>query len=145
VLVKLLFLLVAGGLVELYLLLMLADLIGGGLTFLLVIGSGIVGAAVAQRQGLSASRRIALAMHEGTVPDGELFDTVLIAWGGILLLLPGVITDLAGLGLLLPPVRSLIRRRWLRPTMRPHSTGAVPAHDQIIDSYVVHRKEHDLG
>jgi len=43
------------------------------------------------------------------VPTDELIDAALVFSGGILLLVPGFITDAVGLFLLIPPTRHLAR------------------------------------
>ena len=47
------------------------------------------------------------------MPADSLIDGVLILSGGILLLVPGIITDLIGLTLLIPFTR-LLYRKWLK-------------------------------
>jgi UPF0716 protein FxsA len=46
----------------------------------------------------------------GQVPTDELIDGVLVLTGGILLILPGFISDVVGLVILFPPTRALVRR-----------------------------------
>jgi UPF0716 protein FxsA len=53
-------------------------------------------------------------MQEGRVPHREVFDGVLVIFGGAFLLTPGFITDIFGFLLLLPPTRSLVRRFLIR-------------------------------
>jgi UPF0716 protein FxsA len=47
----------------------------------------------------------------GQVPAAELLDGLLILIAGVLLISPGMLTDVAGLALLLPPVRRFVRGR----------------------------------
>jgi UPF0716 protein FxsA len=46
----------------------------------------------------------------GVPPAGRLVEGALVLVGGILLITPGVLTDLTGIALLVPPIR-----RWLAP------------------------------
>lgn len=78
--------------------------------FLLVVVS-VVGAALAKRVGLEVWRRFRATLAAGDVPTGEVFDGVLVLMAAALLCVPGFITDILGLALLLPPVRSLVK--WL--------------------------------
>ena len=48
-------------------------------------------------------------MAEGRPPGREAIDGALILVGGVLLITPGFITDVVGLGLLLAPTRALAR------------------------------------
>ena len=48
------------------------------------------------------------------MPGRELVDAFLILFGGALMLTPGFLTDVLGMGLLLPPVRALVRRTLAR-------------------------------
>ena len=43
------------------------------------------------------------------MPTREVFDGVLVIFGGALLLTPGFITDIFGLILLIPPTRAVVR------------------------------------
>ncbi len=79
-------------------------------TFALLVGLSLLGAWLARREGLSAWRRLQLALAEGRVPTVEVADGAMILLAGALLLTPGFLTDVAGVLLLLPPVRAALRR-----------------------------------
>lgn len=102
----LLFLLIAMPLIELWLLLRVGSEIGAGNTFLLVLVTGIIGASLAKQQGLKAWQDA----HSGKNPGAALADGVMILIAGCLLMTPGIITDVFGFLLLLPPFRAVIRR-----------------------------------
>ena len=68
---------------------------------------------LARLQGLRTLRQIQLSLSQGQIPAEELIDGVLILFGGILLVMPGVLTDLFALVLLLPFTRTYFKR-WLR-------------------------------
>jgi UPF0716 protein FxsA len=76
----------------------------------LLILSSIVGSWLMKREGLGVLRRIQASMNAGRVPGKELVDGFLILFGGALMLAPGFLTDIAGMALLLPPVRAGVRR-----------------------------------
>ncbi len=107
----LVFLLVATPLVEIWLLIRVAHAINWGPTFLLVIGTGVVGATLARHQGLAAWMRIQSEMAEGKMPTSAMVDAVLIFAAGLVLLTPGIITDCIGLALLIPPIRAVFKRK----------------------------------
>jgi len=100
-------------LVELFILIKIGGHIGGFNTILLVIMTAVLGALLARLQGLRTLQQIQLSLSQGQIPAEELIDGVLILAGGILLLTPGVLTDLFALVLLFPYTRTHFKR-WLR-------------------------------
>lgn len=97
-------------LVELALLIQVGQLIGLGWTLALVIATGFLGATLARRQGLRAWLAIRSELQNGRAPGGALVDGLLILIGGIVLLTPGILTDLAGFALLVPRTRNVLKR-----------------------------------
>ncbi len=87
-------------------------------TLAVVIVTGIVGAALARRQGWETWRRIQTQLSQGKPPTTELLDGLMIVIAGALLITPGILTDLAGFSLLIPPVRTLLRG-WLARRLVP--------------------------
>jgi UPF0716 protein FxsA len=134
--------------VELTLLFKLGNALGWIPTLALVFGAGIAGAAIAKFQGLRATMRLRQQMAQGVVPAAEVFDGLLIAAAGVLLILPGILSDVLGLVLLLPPARKLVRR-WLMHIVRtrfrvtmipgdaPGGDQRRPLGDEIIDARVI--------
>src|SRR5262245_6602603 len=76
--------------------------IGVGWTVLLVLATSLLGGWLLRREGGRAWRRFREAAQAGRAPGAEASDGVLGLVGAILLILPGFLTDLAGLALLLP-------------------------------------------
>ncbi|MBU4149883.1 MAG: FxsA family protein [Candidatus Omnitrophica bacterium] len=100
-------------LIELALLIKIGQYIGAGNTIAIVILTGITGAYLAKMQGLITLRRIQEDVNQGIMPTDKLFDGVLILCSGILLLTPGLLTDMAGFVGLIPLTRNLFKR-WLK-------------------------------
>ncbi len=101
---------------ELWGLITIGSWIGGWNTVLLVILTGILGAWLAKQQGMQVFRMVQHQLSRGQMPTDSLIDGVLILVGGILLLLPGFVTDVIGLVFLIPYTRMIIRhllKRWL--------------------------------
>ena len=96
--------------VELLLLLWIADHTNWLFTVALIISTGIVGVALARHEGLRCLREVRQRLNRGEVPAGSLVDALLILIAGVLLVTPGVLTDLSGFLLLVPPVRGLVKR-----------------------------------
>jgi UPF0716 protein FxsA len=97
---------------ELAILVYLGLEIGPLYTILIVIGTGLLGAFLARNQGLATLAKIRSSFEQGTLPSMELFQGALILVGGLLLLTPGLITDVAGFALLFPLTRPLIAK-WI--------------------------------
>ncbi len=101
-------LLLAMPIIEIALFVVVGQAIGLWPTIAAVIGAGLIGAMLLRWQGvqtLMAARRAAAA---GQMPAREMANVMLIAIAGFLLLLPGFLSDILALLLLVPPVRTAI-------------------------------------
>jgi UPF0716 protein FxsA len=105
-------------LVELAVLIQVSSWLGVVDTLGLLILISVLGAWLVKRQGVSVVRRIQVELANGRVPGSAMVDAGLLLVAGVLLLVPGFVTDAIGLLLLLPPVRAAVRawlrRRWQR-------------------------------
>jgi UPF0716 protein FxsA len=110
----LLLLLMAWPIVEIGLFVEIGGRIGLWPTLGLVIGSGMLGVMVLRLQGVRAQTGLRQAMQGFGAPGVPLAHEALILLAGGLLILPGLLTDILGLLLLLPPVRSLLIARLSR-------------------------------
>ena len=108
-LVKLLLAFTLIPLVELFLLIWIAEQTSLLATIGLVIVTGVIGSLLARRQGLQAWQRFRRATAEGRLPGREIQDGAMIAAAALLLLTPGILSDAVGFLLLVPAVRQLIR------------------------------------
>jgi len=99
-------------LVELALLIKVGQHIGVMNTILIVALTGIAGAMLARREGLKALYGIQRDLEMSILPSERLLDGFLIFIGGVLLLTPGLVTDLIGFLLLMPASRKLAKT-WL--------------------------------
>lgn len=104
---RLLFLFVMVPLVELFILIKLGKYLGTLNTILIIILTGILGAAFARSQGAGIISRIRNSLNQGQIPGNELIQGLLILVGGLMLITPGFITDLLGFSLILPQSRKL--------------------------------------
>lgn len=102
---RLLVLFIIVPLIELALLIELGGIVGVWPTIALVLGTGAVGAALARSQGARVLREIRAELAMGRMPAARMLDGLMILIGGILLLTPGVLSDLLGIALLFPPSR----------------------------------------
>ncbi|MFT5164066.1 MAG: UPF0716 protein FxsA [Alteromonadaceae bacterium] len=91
--------------VEISILIQLSEVIGGWPTILLVIITAYLGAKMVKQQGLQTVQQIQQKSASGQLPAEELFSGVCILISGVLLLTPGILTDVFGFLLLTPVVR----------------------------------------
>jgi UPF0716 protein FxsA len=79
---------------------------------------GLLGSALARREGGRVWRGFQASLAEGRPPEHGVVDGMLVLLGGVLLLLPGILSDVIGLALFIPPLRravgELLRRRLTR-------------------------------
>ncbi len=118
-------------LIELWLLLRLAEAIELGPTILVVIMTGVVGASLARRQGLRTYMRVQSDLAAGRMPASEIVDGLLILVAGVVLITPGLMTDVFGFCLLVPPIRAVLKRK-----------VAAYFRSRMV---VIHQTEHDVN
>ena len=102
-------LLIVAPIVEIYVAIQVAHVIGGWETIALMFLMGVLGAWLLKMQGLAVLGRISTAVTQGRAPGRELIDGLLIIVAGALMLAPGFVGDAIGLILLFPPTRALVR------------------------------------
>ena len=91
--------------------------IGTLYTLLLVFGTGIAGAILAKMEGMRIVTKLQENLRAGIMPAEQLFDGMLVLIAGVLLITPGLLSDLTGLLLLFPPTRYPFKA-FLRRTVR---------------------------
>lgn len=94
-------------LLEIALLIKLGQGLGFWPVVLGIVATGLLGIAIIRTQGIATFRRMTAALEQDREPHRELADGALRLLSGVLLLLPGPITDMAGALLLVPAVRRL--------------------------------------
>lgn len=102
--------------VEIAIFLRVADAIGLLPTVAGAVIAGFAGVALWRSEGLRTLTRAREALARGEMPVNEVFDGLCVLVAGVLLVLPGFLTDVVALVLLLPPVRRLLRG-WLTSRM----------------------------
>jgi UPF0716 protein FxsA len=116
---------------EIWVIVKVGAAIGAGWTVLMLLGSAALGVIVLQRQGLAALGSLPRAMSDGASLAQHMTEKLLAVVAGLLLILPGFITDAIALGLLVPAVRRYLARRWLgRATV---VVGAAARDDGVIE------------
>ena len=105
-------------LVELAVIISVADSIGVFNTIGLLILVSLVGAWLARREGAGVLQRIQGALSRGEMPSNEVADGGLILLAGALMIAPGFVSDVLAILLLLPPTRAVVRVPLLRYAAR---------------------------
>ena len=114
---------------EIYLLIKVGGVIGFFPTLLLLFGAASLGTYLLRTQGWSTWTRLQQSFARGELPAHELVDGVIILAGGVLLLLPGFLSDALGLLCLLPVTRRpigayLVGKRFASSRGRAPEPGA---------------------
>jgi len=101
--------------VEVWLLIQVGRWIGVWPTVLILVLEAVVGAWLLRREGTRTWKGLQGSFATGRMPARELTDAALVLVGGVLLMLPGFVTDLVGFCCVLPVTRPLARRllAWL--------------------------------
>jgi UPF0716 protein FxsA len=98
------------GVVEISVFVQVGQWIGFLNTVGLLLVVSLLGVWLVKRQGLGVMARIREQRSAGRIPTTEAFDGALILVAGVLLVIPGFVTDAFGLLLLFPPIRAVVRR-----------------------------------
>lgn len=117
-------------LIELYLLIQVGGEIGAFPTIGLSILTAVIGAALVRHQGFAVLARVHAAAQRGEAPALPMLEGALLLVAGLMLLLPGFLTDALGFLLLVPPVRQRLIRRFVqvmppRPPSRPDAQRVI--------------------
>ena len=155
-LVPLLILFIVVPIAELAVIIQVGQAIGVWWTIAILIADSVLGSVLMRSQGRAAWRNFNLATREGRVPAREALDGVLVVFGGALLLTPGFLTDILGLGLLLPPTRAVVRAALVRrfahrmvaaataPRRAPAPPTPPPRHAYDVDGTAVDAEQDRL-
>ena len=110
---------VVAPLVELYVIVQVAQLIGLLPALGLLVVLSLFGAWLVRREGVAVLRRLRGSLAAGELPTQPLVDGGLIIVAGALCIVPGFVSACIGLLLLVPPVRAAVRgrliARWSAP------------------------------
>ncbi|MEJ2060736.1 MAG: FxsA family protein [Gammaproteobacteria bacterium] len=129
-------------LLEIYLFIKVGSLIGALPTIGIILLTAFTGAVLLRQQGISAMFRVQQSMARGQLPAVEMFEGMLIAAGGLLLLTPGFFTDFLGLLCMIPPLRRALVHWLLRRAVIEVQAGRAGP-DVIEGEYSVRRDDDD--
>jgi UPF0716 protein FxsA len=122
--------------VEIAVMIQVSHWIGGWETIALVLMVSFLGAWIVKQQGVGQWRRIRGELAIGRVPGPAVVDGALLLSAGLLFLIPGFVTDVFAVLLLIAPVRALVRSalaRRYRVVAAVHSSGSASNRGDVLD------------
>ncbi len=125
---KLFLLLATVSVLEIYLIVKVGEIVGIVPTFLILFSTSVAGGWLVRRQGIAIIGRVRDELAGGRLPAGPIMEGLLVLVGGMLLLLPGLLTDFLGLLFLITPTRNLMGRSivtWLQRRFIPREKMVV--------------------
>lgn len=105
---------------ELFVLIEVGSQIGTLNTILLIMFTAIAGISVMVRQGMGVLQRAQIAAMEGRSPAVEIVEAILLVLAGIMLFIPGFVSDITGI-LLLTPLRALLAKSAIGSWVAKHA------------------------
>ncbi|MDV9191743.1 FxsA family membrane protein [Streptomyces sp. SR27] len=138
---------------EIWLLTVVADAAGGLTVLALLVGGAVLGAAVVKRAGrrafanlTSTFQQAQAAAQTGAMPGapertGAEDRNGFLMLGGLLLMIPGLLSDAVGLLLLVPPVRSFLGRYAERAVERRMSAAPPGSLQDAFQQARMHRPD----
>jgi len=113
-------------LVDMVMLVVVAGELGAVPTVLLVVLTGLIGMLLVRAEGRHTIAKIQRKVLQGEAPTDELLDGALLLIAGALLLTPGLVTDVIGFVLVIPPTRYPVRlalKKWVVTPYLEKKTG----------------------
>ncbi|WP_138495458.1 FxsA family protein [Paenibacillus pinistramenti] len=95
--------------------------LGLGKTIFLTLATSIIGGLMMQFEGRKLMADAKMKANDGQVPGRMLLDGICVFGGGILLLIPGFLTDIVGFLMVFPLTRPLLRypiRKWVEKKLK---------------------------
>jgi len=143
---------------DMVLLVAVANWIGFVPSVALVVLTALLGMLLVRAEGRHTLRRIQTKLSQGSLPEDEVIDGALLIAAGAMLLTPGLVTDLVGVLLTLPPTRYPVRLALKRFVVTPYIdaktggiytgsvySGGFPDQNQGADTYDMDDDEYDVG
>ena len=94
--------------IEIYVLIKIGSQIGAITTILLIFTTAIVGVYYAKHEGLNTLKSGFFQIRKNEAPTYEVISGAAIAFGALLLIIPGFVTDIIGFLLIFPITRKFI-------------------------------------
>ena len=123
---------------EIFLFIQIGGEIGALNTIALVFLTAIVGIYYARLQGVQTLKSGITNLYQNKAPIYEIMSGASIAFGALLLIIPGFFTDIIGFSLLIPVSRKILFKLILKKNIKPENTIK---NDKIIDGEVINKQK----
>jgi UPF0716 protein FxsA len=114
-----------------------AEIVGLFVTASIVIVTAFIGLLLVRSEGAHTIQKLLEKLETRENPADQIIDGIFIIVAGVCLLTPGLVTDLIGFVLLLPPTRYPIRivvKKWIEQMIQNKSSFGE-------NIYIIKRKE----
>lgn len=112
-------------LIELYVLIQVGAQIGALTVVLWTVFGALLGLALMRNQGLATMQEAQISMTKGEPLEGALMQGVFVFLGGLLLFLPGLISDAIGILLFIPFIRNAMIKQALKGISQRRGSGGM--------------------
>lgn len=109
-----LWLFLAAPLIELWFIIRVGSELGAITTIFLLVMAGVVGMSLLRQQSFNTLLRVDQRLQMGEMPAEEILEGFALTLAAVLLIIPGFITDILALPLLIRPLRRWLVKRFLR-------------------------------
>ena len=124
---------------EIYVFIKVGNVFGAVSTILLIISTAVMGVYFAKLEGLNTLRSGLKNVYNKKSPANEIMSGASIAFGAMLLIIPGFITDVFGLLLIIP-----FTRNFLIKFMIKNNNIKKGKMDEVIEAEIIDEKKDDL-
>lgn len=93
---------------------------------LALVATSFLGASLLRRQGGQALSRLVAAFRRGERQDGAARESLMVALGGVLMILPGFVSDVVGFALIVPSLVRTLREGPAAPARTDSAPGTRP-------------------
>ena len=136
---SLLFFIIVVPALEIYVFIKVGNVFGAVSTILLIISTAVMGVYFAKLEGLNTLRSGLKNVYNKKSPANEIMSGASIAFGAMLLIIPGFITDVFGLLLIIP-----FTRNFLIKFMIKNNNIKKGKMDEVIEAEIIDEKKDDL-
>ncbi len=136
---SLLFFIIIVPALEIYVFIKVGNVFGAVSTILLIISTAVMGVYFAKLEGLNTLRSGLKNVYNKKSPANEIMSGASIAFGAMLLIIPGFITDVFGLLLIIP-----FTRNFLIKFMIKNNNIKKGKMDEVIEAEIIDEKKDDL-
>ncbi len=127
---------------EIFLMIKIGSKIGAIYTIALIFLTAFIGIYYARIQGIQTLRSGILSLYRNEAPIYEILSGASIAIASLLLIIPGFLTDIFGLILLIPLTRKLLFKNFFKD--KNIDTKDNKKNKKIIDGEIIHKDKDEI-